>query len=195
MSSLQPALRVAQLVERTGAEGPGLRFAIWLQGCPLGCEGCCNPEMFSSDQGELIPVADLLARISKTPDIEGITLLGGEPFAQAEVAAGLCRRVSSLGLSVMVFSGYSLSELRSMAKPARDLLGATDVLVDGRFRLDLPETRRRWIGSSNQEIHFLTSRYQPTDKRFYQPNNIEIRFHDGVLAINGWPALELSEIK
>ena len=42
-----PSLPVAQFVPRTEAEGPGRRFALWVQGCPLRCKGCCNPEMLA----------------------------------------------------------------------------------------------------------------------------------------------------
>src|ERR1700677_380389 len=38
-------VQVAQIVAMTEAEGPGRRFALWFQGCPLRCAGCCNPEM------------------------------------------------------------------------------------------------------------------------------------------------------
>jgi anaerobic ribonucleoside-triphosphate reductase activating protein len=46
------SLRIAQILPSTAAEGPGRRFTLWFQGCPLGCPGCCNPEMlpFASAQ-------------------------------------------------------------------------------------------------------------------------------------------------
>ena len=44
-------LSVAQIVPHTEAEGPGVRFALWFQGCPLRCPGCCNPEMLPFDGG------------------------------------------------------------------------------------------------------------------------------------------------
>lgn len=179
-------LRVAHIVDATEAEGPGRRFAIWVQGCPLRCPGCCNPEMFSERGGTERSVDDLISSVACTPDIEGITLLGGEPFAQAEACAELARRVRELGLSVVVFSGYALDELR--APRAQQLLAHTDVLFDGRYERDLPETRRRWIGSSNQQVHFLTDRYSPTDPRFFAANTVEIRLTAGGLVVNGWPA-------
>ncbi len=184
-----PTLRVAQLVPNTEAEGPGHRFALWLQGCPLRCPGCCNPEMFS-ERGPLVPVEELARRILATPGIEGLSLLGGEPFAQPGPAAALCERVREAGLSIMVFSGYTLAELRAMASPDVDrLLATVDLLVDGRYEKDQPDTRRRWIGSRNQVLHFLTPRYSPDDPRFSAPNTAEIHLVDGKLVINGWPEL------
>ena len=98
-------LKVAQVVPRTEAEGPGVRFAIWLQGCPLRCPGCCNPQMLPVGGGELVPVDRLFGRTGDASGIEGITLLGGEPTMQARGAADLAGRARSIGLSVMVFSG------------------------------------------------------------------------------------------
>src|SRR5207244_8417647 len=85
----------------TEAEGPGRRFALWFQGCPLRCPGCCNPEMLPFAGGQAIALAELLEQIRRSAreeGIEGITLLGGEPFAHAEGAAKLARRVRELGL-------------------------------------------------------------------------------------------------
>ena len=78
-------LRVAAIVGDTEAEGPGRRFAVWLQGCSIRCAGCCNPEMFDARRGERWSIDALIARIPET--VEGITLLGGEPFEQPDGAA------------------------------------------------------------------------------------------------------------
>jgi anaerobic ribonucleoside-triphosphate reductase activating protein len=143
-----------------------------------------------SDRGPLVPVEELARRILATPGIEGLSLLGGEPFAQPGPAAALCERVREAGLSIMVFSGYTLAELRAMARPDVDrLLATVDLLVDGRYEKEQPDTHRRWIGSRNQVLHFLTSRYSPDDPRFSAPNTAEIHLVDGKLVINGWPEL------
>ncbi len=190
MVNEESQLRVAQIIPDTEAEGPGHRFALWLQGCPLHCLGCCNPEMFAFDRGTVMPVDALAKRVLSTPGIEGITLLGGEPFSQAGPAAELCERVREGGLSVLVFSGFTLAELRSKGELDVDRLLATlDLLVDGRYEQHLPESRRRWIGSSNQVMHFLTARYNPADPCFTAPNTAEARLIGGKLVVNGWPAL------
>src|SRR5206468_3700742 len=89
-----PTLSVAQIVPCTDAEGPGRRFALWFQGCPLRCPGCCNPEMLPFVGGTARLIVDVLAEIETARDrdqIEGITLLGGEPLAHAAGAAILAR--------------------------------------------------------------------------------------------------------
>jgi anaerobic ribonucleoside-triphosphate reductase activating protein len=185
---------VAQIVAQTQAEGPGLRFAVWVQGCPMRCPGCCNPEMLPLDRGgEQLEVQALLERINGVEGLEGLTLLGGEPLAQAAACALLAAAVQRAGLTTMVFTGYTLAQLQQGAAddPAwARLLAATDLLVDGPYQQDQPELRRRWIGSANQQLHLLSERYEADDPRFAEPNSVEIRLDPatGQLTVNGWPA-------
>ena len=185
-------LSVAQIVPCTDAEGPGRRFALWFQGCPLRCPGCCNPEMLPFDGGMVRPIADVLAEIQTARDqdqIEGITLLGGEPLAHAAGAAIVARETHALDLSVMVFTGYTLDDACALSDPAvADLLAHTDILVDGPYVRELPDTQRRWIGSTNQRVHFLTDRYRADDPCWRQANTLEVRLRDGELTVNGFPA-------
>ena len=186
------SLHIAQTVPCTEAEGPGRRFALWFQGCPLRCPGCCNPEMLPFTGGTTISLSDLVGQIeeaARTLDVEGITLLGGEPLAHAAGAAALARAVRERGRTVMVFSGYTLEEARQLPQPAvADLLALTDILVDGPYLRDRPETRRRWIGSANQRILFLSDRYRADDPRWLLPNTLEIRLRGSELTVNGFPA-------
>jgi anaerobic ribonucleoside-triphosphate reductase activating protein len=185
-------LHVAQIVPCTEAEGPGRRFALWFQGCPLRCPGCCNPEMLPFVGGQNVRLADVLEQVGRSVmenGIEGITLLGGEPLAHAPAAAALAREVRLLTLTVMVFSGYTLAEARRLPDPTvAELLAHTDILVDGPYIREMPETRRRWIGSANQQIHFLTDRYQADDPCWRMPNTLEIRQTNRELTVNGFPA-------
>jgi anaerobic ribonucleoside-triphosphate reductase activating protein len=185
-------LSVAQIVPCTEAEGPGRRFALWLQGCPLRCAGCCNPQMLPFEGGQalsLTEVVEQIERASKRHGIEGITLLGGEPLAHAAGAASLAREVRGRMLTVMVFSGYTLEEIRQMPDPAvHELLAHTDILVDGPYIRELPDTRRRWIGSTNQRIHFFTERYRADDPCWRSPNTLEVRLQGSQLTVNGFPA-------
>lgn len=185
-------MQVAQIVSCTEAEGPGKRFALWFQGCPFRCPGCCNPEMLQFEGGTWMSVdviAARIARVAEEQNIEGITLIGGEPMAHAESAAPLARKVQQLGLTVMVFSGYTIEEIRETDNPSmHDLLSHTDILVDGLYDRDQPDTTRRWIGSKNQRIHFLTDRYQEDDARWQEKDTLEIRMVGGEVTINGFPA-------
>lgn len=195
LSDAQPgdlSLQVAQIVPCTEAEGPGRRLALWFQGCPLRCPGCCNPEMLPFEGGALLQLSAVVEQIRRAANqqgVEGITLLGGEPLAHAREAVALARQVRADGLSVMIFSGYTLEEARLLPDPAvAELLGLTDILVDGLYLREQPEQRRRWIGSANQRIHFLTDRYRADDACWQRSNTLEIRLRDRELSINGFPA-------
>jgi anaerobic ribonucleoside-triphosphate reductase activating protein len=189
------ALRVASWVDVTEAEGPGARFALWVQGCTVRCPGCCNPAMLDPAGGRAVSPAEVVREVAAARDrIEGVTLQGGEPFQQAAPLAEAARALRALGLSVMVFSGYTLEELREAAR--RDpgveaLLAETDLLVDGRYQRERPERDRRWVGSSNQRFHFLSDRYRPGIERIHpgEPETtVELRIGgDGRVRRNGWP--------
>lgn len=188
---LDITLQIAQFVRCTEAEGPGKRFAIWFQGCPLRCAKCCNPEFLSFKGGETRLLAEIVNEIdsARALGIEGITLLGGEPFAHAASAAALATAAKQRNLSVMIFSGYTLDEIKRMPAPeTAALLAETDILVDGRYVNEQPDTVRRWIGSTNQKIHFLTDRYRADDPCWRQKNTIEIRLDARSLSVNGFPA-------
>jgi anaerobic ribonucleoside-triphosphate reductase activating protein len=186
-----PLLSVAQIVPVTEAEGPGRRFALWFQGCPLRCPGCCNPEMLPFAGGIPMAFAEVFAllRDSHTEhQLEGVTLLGGEPFAHAEIAVAFADEAHRLGLSVMVFSGYVLEDLQANPDEyVQALLERIDILVDGPYIREQPERKRRWIGSANQRVHYLSNRCSTDDPRWLLPNTVEIRLCDGVVTVNGFP--------
>ena len=188
-SGEEDVLNVAAIIPRTEAEGPGVRFAIWVQGCPMRCKGCCNPEMLQFTPREAIPAEDLIERACEA-GVEGVSFLGGEPFAQARGLARVAEGVRARGLTVMIFSGFTLDELRARAREeegVRRLLAATDLLVDGRYEASARTLTRRWIGSRNQVLHLLSARYSEDDPRFREQNQVELRLKDGVLTVNGWP--------
>jgi len=192
MNLPEPTLQVAQVVTHTEAEGPGVRFAIWLQGCPLRCPGCCNPEMLSFEGGQTTTVSQLLLQIDaamRSRPIEGVTLLGGEPFSHSAGAAPLAAELAARELTLMIFSGFHIEQLRDSEEPTvQQLLVKTDLLVDGPYERDKPDSERRWVGSTNQRIHFLSDRYSAADSYWSEPNTLEIRLENSVVAVNGFPS-------
>jgi anaerobic ribonucleoside-triphosphate reductase activating protein len=186
-------IRVAAVLDVTEAEGPGSRFAVWVQGCAIRCPGCCNPHMFDPAGGTAVDSGDLLARLDRVRGrVEGISLLGGEPFEQAAALDLFARGARERGLSVVAFTGHRLEDLRADRPPgSRELLARIDLLVDGPYLATLPERDRRWAGSSNQRFHFLTGRYSPgvESVRDGSPHRtIELRFGpDGTVRRSGWP--------
>jgi len=189
------AVNVAVVVPCTEAEGPGRRFALWVQGCPLRCPGCCNPEFLPFVERGRRPVADVIAELRAAHaahELEGISLLGGEPTAQAAALADVAAAAQSLGLTVMVYSGFTLGELKDRGDDGvARLLAHTDLLVDGRYDEARRTTTRRFVGSDNQVLHFLSSRYRDDDPRLVAANTVELRLKvgpdGGLFMLNGWP--------
>lgn len=179
-------IQIYRLLERTKMSGPGFRFCVWVQGCSRHCKGCMAKETWPHDSGITMNTQMLLGRIFATPDIEGVTFLGGEPFEQPEAVAILAEQVKAAGLSVVTFTGFTYEELLSSDDSyIRLLLDMTDLLIDGPFLQNQFDLRRPWVGSANQEFQFLTDRYCKDDLIGIQ-NKIEVRIApSGKTLING----------
>lgn len=179
----------AAIVPCTEAEGPGVRWALWTRGCTLRCPGCCNPELFDRSTGDPTPVETLLEDVGAARarhDIEGITILGGEPLEQLEGVTALARGVKALGLGVIVFSGHTLADARGF--PGFDQLwGSLDTFVDGRFDARALDRGRRFVGSTNQQIHHRTFRYRDDDLWRGQAGAEARIAPDGTLSLHGSP--------
>lgn len=186
-------INIACYVENTEVEGPGKRFAIWVQGCQRRCPGCCNP-LFLDFVPKMImessQVCSLVENAKRNNDIEGVTFLGGEPMLQAKGLSEVANYCHKMGLSVMVFTGYTLSELQNEQLPFVDeLLKHSDLLVDGAYEKNNREEKRNWVGSTNQCFYFLTDFYKAGieyDERF--SHGFELRVQaDGTIQTNGFP--------
>ena len=140
-------------------DGPGLRFVIFVQGCPHACPGCHNPESHDPVGGTLSSTKELFEKISARPEIAGVTFSGGEPFTHAEALAEIGKAVRAMGKTVMTYSGYTYERLLEMAREdshIRDLLSVTNYLVDGPFVLSQRDITLKYRGSKNQRILDIT---------------------------------------
>ena len=194
-------MRVARIIEKTAAEGPGFRFTIWLQGCPHHCEGCYAKSMWPFDGGTDISTEELYDRIMAAADeIEGLTFLGGEPLSQAQELYELLKKIRSApcqderpedhekksGLSVTVFTGFVYEDIEAYGSSfQKEVLKMTDLLIDGPYEEKNRDFSRPLVGSKNQRFLFLTDRYSIKDIE-EMSNRIEVRIdRDGVVKING----------
>ena len=146
-------LRLFGEVTESITDGPGLRYAIFTQGCPHYCVGCHNPESHSFTDGYLVEEKRVIDDIRRNPLLDGITLSGGEPFMQAEELSLVASAAKEHGLNVITYTGYTFEELVELLKTRkgyRELLENTDVLIDGRFEIDKKSLNLRFRGSSNQ---------------------------------------------
>ncbi|MGC4761352.1 4Fe-4S single cluster domain-containing protein [Micromonospora sp. DT46] len=186
---------VARFLAATRAEGPGERTAVWVQGCAIRCPGCFNPHLWSFRGGDRVAPADLVRR-ALDAGTEGLTLLGGEPFDQAAPLAAVATEVRAAGRSVMTFTGYTRAQLHRAVDAGRDdvaaLLAATDLLVAGPFLADRIDTRRPWVGSTNQEFVLLGDRFPGLlDEVSHSPDRVEVTVDAaGRIAVNGWAEVD-----
>ncbi|QEY26366.1 4Fe-4S single cluster domain-containing protein [Neisseria zalophi] len=156
-------LNIAKILAATEAEGPGLRFVIWVQGCLKRCIGCCNGDLLKIKPVHICRSNEIIMKLiesKKQYPLEGLTFLGGEPMLQADGLADIAEAAQNLGLSVICFSGYQKYELiEEQFIGSQRLLAATDLLITGEFDQTKTETIRNWVGSTNQQFHYLTDRY------------------------------------
>jgi len=148
-------LTIAGIEPESIVDGPGIRYTIFVQGCPHKCKGCHNPQTHSFEGGTRITCAEIMKNFKENPMLSGITFSGGEPFCQPEALCVLAREVRILGKNVICYSGYTIEELISLGnvKPAiLELLSLTDYLIDGKYIEDLRDLTLPFRGSSNQRF-------------------------------------------
>ncbi len=158
--------------------GPGLRYALWVQGCKKHCAGCINPAGQPLNTGGYwISETELLTECMANSKLTGITISGGEPFLQAEGLADLLRLVhQQTVLDIMVYTGYTLSELRAWnSRSVEEILASIDLLVDGEYCED-ENTNSIYRGSDNQVIHYLSEKYRPYRKLIEKTKNRSVEF-------------------
>ena len=144
---MSDAIKICGIVGESITDGPGFRFALFVQGCPHGCPGCHNPQTHPFEGGERLTADEIFAMIKKNPLIKGVTFSGGEPMGQSEALMPLAKMIKEAGLELAIYTGYTFEEI------AEDpLLAYADVVVDGRFMVDQKSYELKFKGSSNQRI-------------------------------------------
>lgn len=184
MNAAALELNLAAFMKATRMVGPGLRDAIWVQGCTIGCAGCANQAYLAHEPRVRVPVERLLGHFrARRGKIDGISVLGGEPTEQPEAVAALLRGVQALGMSTVVFSGRSHEQL--LRNPAcAELLAATDLLIDGPYVAAMRDPALHWRGSSNQRLLRLSDRFTETDLEPPRANG-EIVLSPGGILVHG----------
>lgn len=167
------------IAEKVTTLGPGIRLGIWFQGCPFTCSGCIAADSQAAEGGQSYPLTDLVDLVAET-SLDGVTISGGEPFAQPYALSCLLAVANKNELSTIVFSGYRLKQLVRMAKNNCSIarcLRQIDVLIDGTY-----DSRRQshegLFGSTNQEVHFLTDRHVSDAGSFYQHDKSRFQIVD-----------------
>lgn len=169
---MNETIRLAGVARESIVDGPGLRFAVFCQGCPHNCPDCHNPETHDFGGGQDVSIEKILAAIDENPLLSGVTFSGGEPSCQPEGFLALAREIRKRGLNIWMYSGYTLEELFRFADPngsgyasrdarwedpamreaLRQLLMTIDVLIDGRFQKHHRDLTLLYRGSTNQRV-------------------------------------------
>ena len=187
-------LNIAQICPSTRVLGPGQRLVIWVQGCCFDCPGCVAPDWIPQKQAQLIAPDKLADYILTLPELDGITVSGGEPMLQAE---GLLELFSHLreksNLSIICYSGFTLGQILAKNEPIFPrLLQHIDVLIDGLY-VDRLNDNVGFRGSSNQVVHFLSDRHIPDRDLFVQrKRDVEIHVQKDSLLVVGVPPVNFS---
>lgn len=162
---LEKTVRIAGQVRHSAVDGPGVRYALFLQGCPHGCKACQNPETHDPEGGTEKDLSEVINEILSTRFLDGITLSGGDPFLQPEASKEIAKAAREAGLNVWAYTGWTFEQLTGTGtgdypvppEGVKDVLRYVDVLVDGRYvdSLHVDDDRRQecmWRGSFNQRL-------------------------------------------
>ena len=138
-------------------DGEGVRCSIYLSGCLFACKECFNESIQNFNAGQLYTkeIEDQIIQDLSNSYVQGLTILGGEPFLNTQVAKSLAKRVrDEFGSTkdIWVYSGYTYEQLLNGSEDKKELLRLCDVLVDGPFMIFLKDLSLRFRGSSNQRI-------------------------------------------
>lgn len=146
------------------ANGPGVRVSLFVSGCTLHCPGCFNRAAQNFKHGKPFTpeVLDRLVQALEVEGVEGLSILGGDPFEPKNIAevSRICEQVKKRvpNRSIWVWTGRTLEEaMASMFREAKSVLRNIDVLVDGRFVQALADPNLSYRGSSNQRVLAKTS--------------------------------------
>ena len=145
------------------ANGEGVRVTLFVSGCTNRCPGCFQPQTWAFDYGQpfTAETEERLLAMLKPSYINGLTLLGGEPFEPENQRALLpfVKRVRRElpDKTIWAYTGTTYEALLTEGNRHRcdvtdELLSTVDVLVDGRFMEELKDISLRFRGSSNQRL-------------------------------------------
>ncbi|WP_270284161.1 anaerobic ribonucleoside-triphosphate reductase activating protein [Enterococcus faecalis] len=138
-------------------DGEGVRNSLYVSGCLFACEGCFNKTVQNFNYGTPF-TESLMNQIIEDLShdyVQGLTLLGGEPFLNTDVCLSVVKRVRETfgsAKDIWSWSGYTFEELLLETPDKLELLHSIDILVDGRFELAKRNLNLQFRGSSNQRI-------------------------------------------
>ncbi|WP_026098917.1 4Fe-4S single cluster domain-containing protein [Kamptonema formosum] len=187
-------INLADFCPATRVLGPGLRFVLWVQGCCFRCPGCVSPDTIPQVTATRIEPKVIARAILSNPQLDGLTVSGGEPMLQAPALSELFALLrQERDLSIMCYTGFTLAQLQAKHEPEIDaMLSYIDVLIDGLY-MEAQNDNRGWRGSANQVVHFLTSRHLDDAPLFTErKRDIEVYLRNDNALLVGVPPVKFT---
>ena len=145
------------MIESFGSvDGPGIRFIIFLKGCPLRCRFCHNPDTWAIAKGEMRTADDLIAQALRYKSYwgkkGGITISGGEPLVQIDFLIELCRKAKEKGIHVTIdTSGQLFTRSGAFFGKFNELMQYVDLILLDIKHID--SAKHEWLtGKPNDAI-------------------------------------------
>lgn len=163
-------IKICKIIPDSIVDGLGFRYVIFTQGCKHDCRGCFNPSTHDFNSGVSISSDEILNDLESNLElIKGITLSGGDPFEQSEALVPLVKEIKNKfpQLDIWAYSGYTIDLLINDNNKYL-LLKEIDVLVDGKFDIELKDVRLKFKGSTNQRIIDVKKTLETNEIQLYK---------------------------
>ncbi|QBQ07642.1 anaerobic ribonucleoside-triphosphate reductase activating protein [Spiroplasma gladiatoris] len=155
-------MKILKIYKETISDGPGIRYSIYIAGCLHACKGCHNMLSWSFKLGKEFTKdyeEEILKDLKANPLLNGVTFSGGDPmFSSIEVLKFIKRIKLETNLNIWLYTGFTIEELIEQRNNNKEsfarfeILKEIDILVDGRFVLELYDPKILYRGSSNQRL-------------------------------------------
>lgn len=150
---MEQTIQISGVIPESIVDGPGIRYVLFVQGCPHSCPGCHNPQTHPFEGGTARTLDSILEDVKANPLISGVTFSGGEPMCQAAALTELARRLRAMGKNIICYTGYTFEQLIKEQDPDRmALMEQCRYLIDGPFILEQKSLMVKFRGSTNQRI-------------------------------------------
>ncbi len=146
--------RMARPVEKDSiVDGPGIRTVLWFQGCTHNCYGCHNPQTHDLDGGYITETSKIIEEVGDISFQDGITFSGGDPIMQIDAVLEIAKKYPDI--NKWLYTGFTFEQLLLIGEKKesmRELLNLLDVVVDGKFEMNLRSFDVKFRGSTNQRV-------------------------------------------
>lgn len=134
-------------------DGPGIRFVVFMQGCPMRCQYCHNPDTWTTEENKRVSVEEILKRFDSVKEFlqnGGITVTGGEPMMQIEFVTELFKSAQTKGIHTALDTSGVLFN-RNNTEKVDELLKYTNLVLLDLKHID-DEEHKKLTAHSNKNI-------------------------------------------